>query len=208
MPQQPDALPFDESARVARLKHERDRHLRATAYVLRRKVISSERGFAAKDLRFDTTCLICGSREHGRPRLCAPPGNDLDFNVSHAGKIAAIAVTRAAAVGLDVENHEQLQRGWKDVQELVVQPDDDPSLNIWQFWTAKEAVLKLTGHGLALPMTSITLTRLPNGDSQALLQHEGVRQLAYVRWLDLDEEHTAALATPDHAQVTASRITL
>lgn len=86
--------------------------------------------------------------EHGKPSLPQGP----QFSLSHAGNLAALAVSDAP-VGVDVE----MPRPVKDsVAKRYFQPEElawmeaDPLNRFFFLWTRKEAVLKCCGRGLSL----------------------------------------------------------
>jgi len=107
---------------------------------------------------------------NARPGL--PPGARLrlDFSLSHAGDFAAVAVTRGIRVGVDVET----PRPRLDpiaVARAHFAPSETAALEacaqarqaalFLRLWTAKEAVLKALGTGLAgsLSQTAFHLDR-------------------------------------------------
>ena len=96
------------------------------------------------------------TNRHGKPYLVE--GRGLHFNVSHSGRLGAIAFTTAGEVGIDVE---AMQR---DVEALDIAsahftaaeaariaeaPTPLEQARIFlRLWTRKEAVLKAVGYGL------------------------------------------------------------
>ena len=88
---------------------------------------------------------------NGRPEL---PGS-LDLSISHAGEYGA-AVLAPMPVGLDLEEKgRSLARIRKRIcsrEELGVTDGE-----LVRLWTAKEAYLKLTGEGLRMSMTRLSL---------------------------------------------------
>jgi 4'-phosphopantetheinyl transferase len=111
----------------------------------------------------------------GKPRVGGGPM----FNLSHAGDLAVIAVADRA-VGVDVE---PLGNGERALEAAAVActPEEAHALDglpaaqradaFLALWTAKEAYLKATGVGLAVPpnrvhvgLPVIDRTRIPVGD--------------------------------------------
>jgi 4'-phosphopantetheinyl transferase len=95
----------------------------------------------------------------GRPRLASqsPWAGALDFNVSHSAGVAAIAVSRCSAVGIDVEVVRSVpdacalaQRFFTpaECRELALKSASALDRAFLTCWTRKEAVLKCTGVGL------------------------------------------------------------
>jgi 4'-phosphopantetheinyl transferase len=93
--------------------------------------------------------------EHGKPALA---GGELEFNVSHSGERVAIAFTRREAVGIDIErDHERhrtiaiARRFFAPAEAAEVERD---GARFYPIWTAKEAVIKALGTGLAMDLRS------------------------------------------------------
>ena len=97
-----------------------------------------------------------GEGPHGRPQLSGACG--LDFNWSHSGDHALVALGRGVAPGIDIERHRARPRALEIAQRyfcrseaewLAGQPVDRREEAFLALWTAKEAVLKALGRGLA-----------------------------------------------------------
>lgn len=139
---------------------------------------------------------------HGRPQLGPAHGDILDLNWSHSGGCALVAIGRGVAPGIDVERRRPRPRALELAQRyfhpaetawLAAQPIDRREEAFLALWTAKEAVLKALGRGLAFG-----LHRLEIGLETAVPQ---LRQLAgddAATWqlhaLDAGPAHVAALA--------------
>ena len=118
----------------------------------------------------------------GRPRIVRG-GNvpDLRFSLSHAGDVAACAVSEGDDVGIDVEDLDQAV----DVLELssmVLDSVEAADLfqscrpearqtQFFRYWTLKEALSKAIGKGMACPfpqcvfkLDPVRLLRAPNAD--------------------------------------------
>ncbi|KUJ82996.1 hypothetical protein AWR36_010670 [Microbulbifer flavimaris] len=101
--------------------------------------------------------------EHGRPYLA---GSGLSFNVSHSGGLAICALSRTHSVGIDLEVH-QKALCFGPLLSLVFTETERARLKeksgverqrmFFDFWTAKEALMKLTGLGLSLAPANIEL---------------------------------------------------
>jgi 4'-phosphopantetheinyl transferase len=95
----------------------------------------------------------------GKPRLSARFAPiDVRFNVSHSGDLALVAVTTGCDVGVDVEQHrevkqlEQLARRYfhtAEIDAVLATAVSDRNAAFMRCWTAKEAVLKAFGTGIA-----------------------------------------------------------
>ncbi|HEX5988589.1 MAG TPA: 4'-phosphopantetheinyl transferase superfamily protein [Solirubrobacterales bacterium] len=93
--------------------------------------------------------------EHGKPRLA---GGDVEFNLSHSGDVALVAVTAGREVGVDVECVDPerdfpalAERGLDAEVAAAVRaaPADEQSLLFHRSWARHEAELKCLGVGLA-----------------------------------------------------------
>lgn len=141
-------------------------------------------------------CADCG-QPHGRPRLA---DDSAHVSVSHSGEHVVVAVTRAAPLGVDIEQHKPQS---VDLAEAVLTeteqagfsalPKTERVAGFFRYWTRKEAVLKATGDGLRVPMTAIEVSA-PHSPA-ALLRFDG-RPTLRLRLADLsvDAEHSAAIA--------------
>lgn len=138
----------------------------------------------------DRTCTRCGE-PHGKPSLEGGP----HVSISHSGDLIAVALTELGPVGVDVEEttrHTDIKSMLRYVfspGELEVLPE--PEALFYQAWTRKESILKATGEGLRVPMSTFTV--LPDAPGH------NVRDLAAPR-----PGYAAALAvlTPDPFGVT------
>lgn len=123
--------------------------------------------------------------EYGRPGLALAHDQSLGFNWSHSGNHALIAIGRRIAPGIDLERLRARPRaleiaeryfGADEAVVLAALPPAARHAAFLELWTAKEAVLKAIGRGLAfgldrLSVTStldrLTLQRLEGDDVQA-----------------------------------------
>lgn len=108
-------------------------------------------------------------REGGKPELPAVGSRPaaLRFNYSHTDGYVACALARGADVGVDIERVVAMPE-LADMLQFVLHaqeartPDllgrsDDPLDFFFRVWTAKEALLKATGHGLSVGLQQIAL---------------------------------------------------
>lgn len=92
--------------------------------------------------------------EHGKPRLV---GGELEFNLSHSGEIALVAVSAEHPVGVDVERAKP-DRDLLALAERALAPDDVDAVReaspeergrvFHQRWARHEARLKCLGIGI------------------------------------------------------------
>jgi 4'-phosphopantetheinyl transferase len=138
-------------ARATRLRSARDRDRYLTAHTALRLTVGAHLGVPPEDLRFTT-----GS--HGKPALAfARPVPEVHFNLSHSEGLAALVVSAAGAVGVDVE---RIRPGfdYAPVVELLFDAEERAGLDLpdagaraeafFRAWTRKEALVKAVGSGL------------------------------------------------------------
>jgi 4'-phosphopantetheinyl transferase len=109
--------------------------------------------------RVDAAELQAGA--HGKPGLEA---GGLDFNLSHSGSAAVVALARGVEVGVDLESpgrprpHAELARRYfceREAQVIENTPETLRETAFLRLWTAKEAVLKALGRGLAFGLDKL-----------------------------------------------------
>jgi 4'-phosphopantetheinyl transferase len=166
-----------------------------TGRVLLRTVLGRLLGRGPTDLRF-------AYGERGKPRLLAAAG--IEFNLTHSGGLAVLAVARRCRVGIDVE----LVRPRLDVlgvAPLALSPlelDDlagfaDPAERraaFFRCWTRKEAYLKARADGLpgALREWSVPMYEAASVTPEVPGQAESRRW--QIDTLSLGEEYFGAVA--------------
>ena len=115
---------------------------------------------AASEIEVDRSCALCTSgKKHGKPRIAG-----VNFNMSQVNPLVVGAFSRnsSAVLGVDVETLDArlfsgfarlaLSNEERAFYERVAQERPAPVLHLLSvaLWTAKEAVLKATGHGLSV----------------------------------------------------------
>jgi 4'-phosphopantetheinyl transferase len=144
-------LSADERARAGRFHRALDRHRYMLARAQLRTLLGRYLDYPARTLRFDYSA-------NGKPELPSiAAGDHVRFNISHAGQLALCAVSRATALGVDVEaDHPQLDvhaiaRRYFGERELArLRPLPSLEARDWflQQWTRKEALAKAQGVGM------------------------------------------------------------
>lgn len=140
----------------------------------------------------------------GKPHLPLELDSPVSFNVSHSGALAAIAVTRTAPLGVDVELRVPRPR-LPELAEALLAPQErhwyerlTPSHRMRGFfdlWSAKEACSKLIGRGLTMPFSSISLESPEAELSRVSVDHASAPAApCYVRRLPVDAGYSGALA--------------
>ncbi len=156
----------------------------------------------------DRVALTYGAQ--GKPALVARAGRaDLHFNLSHSESLAVYAVTRAHAVGVDVEHvrpitdRDQIAQRFfaaREVAALRALPPERQLAGFFACWTRKEAYIKARGEGLALPLSQFAVAVDP--DASAALLWVGDDPLEAARWslgtFAPEEGYAASLAVRGH----------
>ena len=132
---------------------------------------------AASEIEVDRSCTLCTSgKKHGKPRIAG-----VNFNMSQVNPLVVGAFSRnsSAVLGVDVETLDArlfsgfarlaLSNEERAFYKRVAQERPAPVLHLLSvaLWTAKEAVLKATGHGLSV-VPSLVRVQLTDGLLDAL----------------------------------------
>lgn len=193
-----------ERGRLAGIIPPDRRRLAAAGWVLTRLVLARYLGCAAGRVPVSRTCPACGE-PHAAPRL--PAGTGLALSASHSGDRTVVAVARAMAVGVDVEQPfpADADRCGDLAQGVLAAPEradfarlpaQDRPAALMSYWTQKEAVLKATGVGLRMRPDRLTVAGA--GGPPRLIRWPGAPvPAAEIRLLPLSPEggYVAHLAT-------------
>ena len=142
--------------------------------------------------------------EHGKPH--APDLHGIDFNLSHSGKHALIAVAIGQPLGVDIEMQgrarsieEIAQRYFAPSEAMALQalPPDLRDAAFLRLWTGKEAVLKAIGQGLSFGLDRVEFELDQFGQLGALrrVQHDQAQTKGW-HWHALQplQDHHGAIA--------------
>lgn len=151
-------LSAGEHERADRLWRHADRARFRTAWGLTRHALAAHMGTEPEALEFVRTCRSCGALGHGKPAL-AGARSRWEFSISHSHEYVMLAITDVGPVGVDIE---QADDHLIQVAAVVCGAKEKPGTadEVLWLWVQKEAVLKATGDGLAVPMTSFTVNPL------------------------------------------------
>lgn len=104
--------------------------------------------------------LVLEQTSQGKPFLKDFPGT-LQFNLSHSHDTALYGFCRHAKIGVDLEhmgrgvNEESIARNYFTPEEsaaILQEQGEKRRALFYRYWTLKEAYLKATGEGLAVPL--------------------------------------------------------
>lgn len=150
-------LSADEQDRAARFVSDRLAQRYCIARGTLRQILAGYVEQAAPGLEFHYN-------KQGKPGLTGGP----HFNLSHSGSTAALAVCRAAPVGIDIEYWRPVEEGLArrffsngEIAELSALPPAQQEAGFFACWTRKEAVIKAVGLGLSMPLDAFDVTLTP-----------------------------------------------
>lgn len=151
-----------EHGRYTGYRREIDQLRFLTGRAMIRGVAAALLDVAPATVTLDSSCFDCG-KPHGKPTIV---GSTLEVSVSHSGDWIALAVTDGAPVGVDVEEVRAAEVD--DLAGMAFSPAEQTAFGavpaadrrgaFFTYWSRKEAVLKVTGKGMSVPMSKLTLT--------------------------------------------------
>ena len=174
-----------EQARASRFARSQDRARFASARTQLRQILASYLGIAPQILEIQQT-------PQGKPYLHHP----LEFNLTHSGSWALLAVTTGIPVGVDLESHRPLE-DLDDLARQIMSPAELSTFRtippaarqtaFYALWTRKESFLKALGTGLQLDPSAIHLA------DSAQITHQGT--VWSIQQIPSPPDTSAALAT-------------
>jgi 4'-phosphopantetheinyl transferase len=145
-----DILPTNEVEKSEEYHYSQDKlHFTKCRSILRKTL--------SKWLDEDPTTIGIKMGRTGKPQLDA--SHRIKFSITHTKGFAGIAFCKGFEVGLDVESSTRVtdfnkvsKKVFTDSEQMKISSnsDIDAKKMFFRFWTAKEAFLKNTGHGLTL----------------------------------------------------------
>jgi 4'-phosphopantetheinyl transferase len=164
-----DILHKDEIVRAERFRFEKDRYRFTRCRSALRRLLAAYLEISPAEILFEY-----GAR--GKPRLALRQNpHALQFNVSHSGELALIAIGSEQSIGVDIErirteiDTKSLAERFFSVHErsgLEVLPVHLRTTGFYACWTRKEAFLKATGDGLSFPLANFSVTTHPDLDPE------------------------------------------
>jgi 4'-phosphopantetheinyl transferase len=116
-----------------------------------RRILARYVALGPADVRFDYDW-------YGKPRLAHT--RDVEFNLSHSGTRALLAVARGTVVGVDIEHiregrrHEAIMERFfsaREQGEVLRLPPERRAEGFYLAWVAREALVKALGRGVLTP---------------------------------------------------------
>lgn len=190
-------LSNDEQIRVQRFRQHEDRVRSIVTRAALRRLLAECVMSSPHEIPIE-------SDKFGKPRLPAYYG--VEFNVSHAGDFALIALSTRGEIGVDIEYR------FRDVGDLCIHvlSPAERARRIWSnknfidLWVVKESVLKALGFGIAEYLQAITV--LPDDDGSYHVMHDRTEWAEVKAWpIDVPIHYTAALALTKHRELEVER---
>ena len=166
-------------------------------YLRRRFIVSHAmvRSVLGEHLDVPPESLTFVAGRHGKPALAGKHEGAVEFNLSHSGDRALLAVSEDGPVGVDVEQFRALrdanaiaQRILSDEEFEAFRHAVDPTLFVLDHWTRKEAVLKACGDGITRDLRAVDVNqakrlRVASGYLAAVAAEAGpVTEAPLERW--------------------------
>jgi len=146
-------LSSEERARADRFRFPGLRARFILSHAIGRILLSQACAAPARELTFSTG-------PQGKPFL-GGEFSRVKFNLSHAGDMAAYAITTEGDVGIDIEelrslpDHLDIARRFfseLEYQDLMSLPEGERMAGVFRLWVRKEAYIKAVGEGLSIPL--------------------------------------------------------
>jgi 4'-phosphopantetheinyl transferase len=158
--QAPSLLDEEERTRANRFYF--SRHQRA--FTVARAML---RAILAKYLSEKPENLVFSYNKYGKPAL--NNSAQIEFNLSHSGELALLAVGKNFPLGIDLEvfsarPYEDIGKNLfstQEISDLSAQPNNMKPFVFFNIWAQKEAFIKAQGMGLSYPTQQFTVQALP-----------------------------------------------
>lgn len=120
----------------------------------------------ARYLDVDETALQMGLSTAGKPRLVSP-SSSLRFSASHSGDALLLSFVHLNEIGVDIERAKPRPRTLElarryfasaEADALAKLPQEMRETGFYRLWTAKEALLKGLGRGIAHGLDRVEFT--------------------------------------------------
>ena len=163
-------LSEDEKERANKFHFEKDRQHFIIARGALRQVLALYLSEKPDNVQFEYG-------KNGKPFV---PNNPFQFNLSHAGEVALIGITKNHQIGIDVEiinRKVEVERVAQhffakgEIERLMALPEAQRYEAFFNCWTRKEAFIKATGDGLSFPLDQFEVTLKPNKKAELLVTY-------------------------------------
>ncbi len=191
-------LDGQEQAKAERFRAAQARRASILARGMTRLVLAKYLATSAQSLTFEFN-------HYGKPRLAERAlAERLQFNVSHSGEWVVLAVTAAAAVGVDIERHRPMDDALRlaarffslsERSTLAQIASNEQLAAFFRCWTRKEAYIKAVGTGIFAGLDTFDVTLRPDEPANVLRFHTTAYETGAwtLRDFDLAERYSAAV---------------
>ncbi len=191
-----------ERAQCRLFRRPSDRLAYAAAHALLRRALGASLELSAAALHFSRDQM-------GKPFLRTPTPGPIDFSLSHTEGMVAVAISHTGPVGVDVEAIDQKSVPRQDWSAYGLSPAEEAHLatlgeplqskTFLALWTAREAVAKADGRGLALPLNRIRMQAC--GTLATVLAQAGELAQHWQLWrYQPSAHHVLTLASQQHCR--------
>ena len=183
----------EELDRAGRFRFERLQRYYVAGRGFLRDVLARYLSVKPEDLRFSYNA-------YGKPSLAGE--ESLQFNMSHSHEIGLMAVTRDAAVGIDVEHiradfaSDEIARRFfsrVEVETFNSLAKEEQVAAFFRCWTRKEAYIKAIGKGLSQPLDGFDVTLAPAEPAELLRPGDEDTAIWSVSDIDVGSDYASAL---------------
>jgi 4'-phosphopantetheinyl transferase len=170
-------LSEDERDRAMRFHFEEHRRGFIVGRAFLRTILAHYSGIDRYQMRFEY-----GS--YGKPSIAGlGTSPQLFFNLTHSCRLALLAVTREAQIGIDVEYVRAVDDGiperffsHSEVAALRALPEHLQREAFFNCWTRKEAYIKARGNGLSLALDEFDVSLVPGVPAAILDIRDGMEE--------------------------------
>lgn len=160
-------LPLMMQNKILRLRHSVDQQVSLIGKLLLKK--------GMMDLGFEHLFAQVQYSSYGRPYV----DDELDFNISHSGCYVVCAFSVGGSIGIDIEQVRVLDmKDFKRVFHKEEWADIQSAVNRYQvffdYWTAKESVIKAVGKGMSIPLKSIFVSNKQSIFEDSVWHHKQI----------------------------------
>jgi 4'-phosphopantetheinyl transferase len=159
------ALSTAERERAARFRFPQDQRRFAVRRAFLRRLLAACLGVSPQAVQLE-------SGPHGKPFVAGQAeAGGLRFSCSHSADLALVALARGIELGVDVEQHRDLNDAGdlagaffstREIRELAALPPALKLAGFFNCWTRKEAFVKATGLGLSSPLNRFSVSLTPD----------------------------------------------
>ncbi|CAH0342918.1 4'-phosphopantetheinyl transferase superfamily protein [Rhizobium sp. CECT 9324] len=154
-------LSHDELERASRFVRSDDTRRYIAGRTGLRSILGRYLDTAPSDISFSYS-------ESGKPGIQSTGARPLEFNLSHSGDQALLAVSRQFVLGVDIEQIKPIAEdvaghffSAAECSELKAYPDQGRMSAFYRCWTRKEAFVKAQGAGLSLALDCFDVSLSP-----------------------------------------------